>query len=308
MKSVEYKPGANMKKNYSYVLWISILIIFFCILKKNSEFNQAWVDSYLARIKEEQFLKSRVDEHRAGEIKSIISKAEKKRLTALLEARIRQKLEDESKKAANYVKDLAKKYPQVKGRIIIKGTKIDFPVVQGKDNQFYLDHNFDNKYYINGAVFIDYVHKGDFSDQNTVIYGHNVRIGYIFHDLDKFRDKNFIKNHSEIIIDTPEKRRIFEVICAMDIKVDADYRFYEYDDEEFKDYLKLIKENNILENKPLPKKEDKLLTLSTCSDISDRYAIVAVEITGKFVRPKDFAKRIDLMLHDRRNSIDNFIY
>lgn len=308
MKSVEYKPGANMKKNYSYVLWISILIIFFCILKKNSEFNQAWVDSYLARIKEEQFLKSRVDEHRAGEIKSIISKAEKKRLTALLEARIRQKLEDESKKAANYVKDLAKKYPQVKGRIIIKGTKIDFPVVQGKDNQFYLDHNFDNKYYINGAVFIDYVHKGDFSDQNTVIYGHNVRIGYIFHDLDKFRDKNFIKNHSEIIIDTPEKRRIFEVICAMDIKVDADYRFYEYDDEEFKDYLKLIKDNNILENKPLPKKEDKLLTLSTCSDISDRYAIVAVETTGKIVRPKDFDFKKEMILQDRRATTDIFIY
>lgn len=308
MKSVEYKPGAIMKKNYSYVLWISILIIFFCILKKNSEFNQAWVDSYLARIKEEQFLKSRVDEHRAGEIKSIISKAEKKRLTALLEARIRQKLEDESKKAANYVKDLAKKYPQVKGRIIIKGTKIDFPVVQGKDNQFYLDHNFDNKYYINGAVFIDYVHKGDFSDQNTVIYGHNVRIGYIFHDLDKFRDKNFIKNHSEIIIDTPEKRRIFEVICAMDIKVDADYRFYEYDDEEFKDYLKLIKDNNILKNKPLPKRDDKLITLSTCSDIKDRYAIVAVETTGKFVRPKDFDHQKDLLLHDRRKTRDIFIY
>lgn len=308
MKSVEYKPGANMKKNYSYVLWISILIIFFCILKKNSEFNQAWVDSYLARIKEEQFLKSRVDEHRAGEIKSIISKAEKKRLTALLEARIRQKLEDESKKAANYVKDLAKKYPQVKGRIIIKGTKIDFPVVQGKDNEFYLDHNFDNKYYINGAVFIDYVHKGDFSDQNTVIYGHNVRIGYIFHDLDKFRDKNFIKNHSEIIIDTPEKRRIFEVICAMDIKVDADYRFYEYDDEEFKDYLKLIKDNNILKNKPLPKKEDKLLTLSTCSDISDRYAIVAVETTGKIVRPKDFDFKKEMILQDRRATTDIFIY
>lgn len=297
-----------MKKNYSYVLWISILIIFFCILKKNSDFNQAWVDSYLARIKEEQFLKSRVDEHRAGEIKNTIRQADEKRLTALLEANIRQKSEEESKKAAKHVQDLAKKYPQVKGRIIIKGTKIDFPVVQGKDNEFYLDHNFDNKYYINGAVFIDHVHKGDFSDQNTVIYGHNVRIGYIFHDLDKFRDKNFIKNHSEIIIDTPIARRRFEVVCAMDIKADADYRFYEYDDEEFKDYLKLIKDNNILKNKPLPKKEDKLITLSTCSDISERFAIVAVETTGKFVRPKNFDHQKDLLMHDRRMTRDIFIY
>lgn len=308
MKSVEYKPGANMKKNYSYVLWISILIIFFCILKKNSEFNQAWVDSYMERMRLEEFLKSRISKDREEEIKKLTRKADEIRIQAFLDRKIKEKTQAESQAAAKHVQDLAKKYPQVKGRIIIKGTKIDFPVVQGKDNQFYLDHNFDNKYYINGAVFIDYVHKGDFSDQNTVIYGHNVRIGYIFHDLDKFRDKNFIKNYSEIIIDTPEKRRIFEVICAMDIKVDADYRFYEYDDDEFKDYLKLIKENNILENKPLPKKEDKLLTLSTCSDISDRYAIVAVETTGKIVRPKDFDFKKEMILQDRRATTDIFIY
>ena len=308
MKSVEYKPGVYMKKNYSYLLWIFAIIAFFSILKKTSKVNQAWVASYMERIRLEEFLKSRISKDREEEIKKITRKADDKRIEAFLEGKIIQKKQKESQAAANYVKELAKTYPDVKGRIIIPGTEIDFPVVQGEDNEFYLDHDYDGSYYINGGVFIDYVHHGDFSDQNTVIYGHNVRIGYIFHDLDKFRDKNFAKNHSEIIIDTPVARRTFDVVCAMDVDVDADYRFNYYEDQEFQEYLKLIKENNILENKPLPKRDDKLITLSTCSDIKDRYAIVAVETTGKFERPKDFDFKKELLLKDRRATTDICIY
>lgn len=308
MKGVEYKPGAYMKRNYTYILWIFAIIGFFSVLKKTDQVNQAWVDSYMERMRLEEFLKSRISKDREEEINKLTRKADEKRAQAFLDGKIKEKTQAESQAAANHVKELAKKYPQVKGRIIIKGTDIDFPVVQGTDNEFYLDHDYDNSYYINGGVFIDYIHKGDFSDQNTVIYGHNVRIGYIFHDLDKFRDKNFVKNHSEIIIDTPLARRTFDVICAMDVHVDADYRFNYYDDQEFEEYLKLIKENNILENKPLPKKEDKLITLSTCSDIKDRYAIVAVETTGKFVRPKDFDLKKQMILQDKRSTTNTFIY
>lgn len=297
-----------MKKKYTYILWFFAIIGFFFILKKTSQVNQDWIDSYTERIRLEEFYRSRISKDREEEIKNIIKKADDKRAVAILDGKIKEKSKEESEKAASYVRDLAKTYPQVKGRIIINGTAIDFPIVQGTDNEFYLDHDYDNSYYINGGVFIDYIHQGDFSDQNTVIYGHNVRIGYIFHDLDKFRDKNFVKDHSEIIIYTPVQRRTFDVVCAMDVHVDADYRFYEYDDEEFKDYLNLIKENNILENKPLPRKEDKLITLSTCSDVKDRFAIVAVETTGKLVRPKDFNLKKQMILQDKRATTNTFIY
>lgn len=297
-----------MKKNYTYILWIFAIIGFFSILKKTSQVNQAWIDSYMEKIRLEEFFKSRISTDREEEIKKITRKADEKRVQAFLEANIREKIEAESQKAANHVKELAKTYPQVKGRIIIGGTKIDFPVVQGDDNEFYLDHDYDGSYYINGGVFIDHVHNGDFSDDNTVIYGHNVRIGYIFHDLDKFRDKNFIKDHSEIIIDTPVERKIFDVVCAMDIDQDANYRAYSYDGLDYDNYIKMIKENNILENKPLPTRDDKIITLSTCSDINDRYAIVAIERKDKFVRPKDFDHRKDLILQDKRSTTDIFIY
>ena len=297
-----------MKKNYNSILWIFALIVFLFILQKTNQVNQALLDSYIKKIRLEDYFKSRLTKAGEEEMKKIIRKAEEKRTEVFLDQQIKQKSEEESQKAAKHVRDLAKKYPQVKGRIIIAGTKIDFPIVQGKNNEFYLDHDFDNRYYINGGVFIDYVHKGDFSDYNTVIYGHNVRIGYIFHDLDKFRDKNFIKNHSEIIIDTPIKRRIFDVVCAMDVDVDADYRFNDYTDEEFKAYLDLIKKSNILKGKALPTKKDKLITLSTCSDIKDRYAVVAVERKEKYKRPKDFDHKKDLVIEDKRNSLNISIY
>lgn len=297
-----------MKKSYTYILWFIAFIVFFLTLKKTNEFSQAFNESYLTRLAEEKFYRSRISKDREEEIEGIVQKANEKRLVGLLKNRIKNEVQADGKDSVAHVNELKETYPDIKGRIIIPGTEIDFPIVQGTDNEFYLDHDYDGSYYINGGVFIDHLHNGDFSDQNTVIYGHNVRIGYIFHDLDKFRDKNFVKNNSEIIIDTPKERRTFEVVCAMDVDVDADYRYNYYYEEDFGDYLKLIKENNIIEGKPLPKIEDKLITLSTCSDLNDRFAVVAVETTKKFSEKKGYKKRKNKLLNDKRMTRQTLIY
>lgn len=297
-----------MKKSYKFILWLIAFIIFFLTLNVTNEFSQTWNEAYLTRLAEEKFYRSRISKDREEEIKKLVENANKNRLIGQLENRIKNELQEEGRDSIARVNELKETYPDIRGRIIVDGTEVDFPIVQGTDNDFYLDHDYDGSYYINGGVFIDHVHNGDFSDQNTVIYGHNVRIGYIFHDLDKFRNKDFAKKHSEIIIDTPIERRTFDVVCAMDVNVDADYRFYEYDDDEFEDYLNLIRENNILEGKPLPKKDDKLITLSTCSDLNDRFAIVAVETTGKIKKTKNFNHQKEKLLQDKRFSTNTFIY
>ena len=297
-----------MKKSYKYILCLIAFIIFFLTMKKTNEFSQTWNEAYLARLREERFYRSRISLDREEEIKNIVKNKEEKRLVGLLQNRMKNELQNSGKESIARVNELKESYPDIRGRIIIPGTEIDFPIVQGDDNDFYLDHDYDGSYYINGGVFIDHLHNGDFSDQNTVIYGHNVRIGYIFHDLDKFRDKNFVKKHSEIIIDTPKERRTFDVVCAMDVDVDADYRYNYYYEEDFDDYLKLIKDNNIIEGKPLPKIEDKLITLSTCSDLNDRFAIVAVETTNKLKNSKDFNHQKEKLLQDKRFSTSISIY
>lgn len=297
-----------MKKSYKYILCLIAFIIFFLTMKKTNEFSQTWNEAYLARLREERFYRSRISLDREEEIKNIVKNKEEKRLVGLLQNRMKNELQNSGKESIARVNELKESYPDIRGRIIIPGTEIDFPIVQGDDNDFYLDHDYDGSYYINGGVFIDHLHNGDFSDQNTVIYGHNVRIGYIFHDLDKFRNKDFVKKHSEIIIDTPKERRTFEVVCAMDVNVDADYRYNYYYDEDFDDYIRLIEENNIIEGKGLPKIEDKLITLSTCSDLNDRFAIVAVETTGKIKKTKNFNYQKEKLLQDKRFSTNTFIY
>lgn len=172
---------------------------------------------------------------------------------------------------------LAKKHKHIIGRIIVDGTEIDFPIVQGADNTFYLNHGYKDEYNLLGAVFMDARNAGDFTDFNSIIYGHNVRSGHIFHDLDKLKDEDFVKAHPYIIVDTLEERHVYEVVAVYTAGAYEDYRSPSYSDEAYEALLERIKEKNLLQ-KQMPEGEFKMLTLSTCSDVDDRLAIHAIEI------------------------------
>lgn len=171
---------------------------------------------------------------------------------------------------------LQSSFPNIIGRIIVNGTDIDFPVVQGKDNSFYLDHNYKNEYHPFGAVFMDARNSSDFYDKNSVLYGHNVRSGHVFHDLEKFKDENFTKKHPFITIDTTTSRKKYEIIAVYTASQYDDYRKPNYDGEEWIKFLQRINDKNLLPV-TMPSGDYKLLTLSTCSDENDRLVIHAIE-------------------------------
>ena len=178
----------------------------------------------------------------------------------------------------NIVKSLKDSYKNVIGRIIIEGTDIDFPIVQGKDNDFYLDHNYKNQYHAFGSVYMDYRNSSDFSDLNTVLYGHNVRSGHVFHDLVKYNDENVVNDQPYIIVDTLNERKIYEIYAVYSTSAYTDYRKPFYEGEALDNFLARINEANKL-SKTIEKTDDlSILTLSTCSDEDDRLAIHALEI------------------------------
>lgn len=178
----------------------------------------------------------------------------------------------------NIVKSLKDSYKNVIGRIIIEGTDIDFPIVQGKDNDFYLDHNYKNQYHAFGSVYMDYRNSSDFSDLNTVLYGHNVRSGHVFHDLVKYNDENAVNDQPYIIVDTLNERKIYEIYAVYSTSAYTDYRKPFYEGEALNNFLARINEANKL-SKTIEKTDDlSILTLSTCSDEDDRLAIHAVEV------------------------------
>jgi len=101
--------------------------------------------------------------------------------------------------------------------------EISYPVVQGEDNNFYLHQTYEKNYNFAGTIFIDYENKRDFSDCNTLVYGHNMKNGSMFGMLKKYRADETLYNTSKYFwILTPEKDYRYEIIAAYTTSVNSD--------------------------------------------------------------------------------------
>lgn len=111
-------------------------------------------------------------------------------------------------------KKLKSQNQDIAGWIYIRGTTIDYPIVQGKDNEEYLHQDFNKKKSSSGTIFLDNNCKKDFTSDNNIIYGHHMKNGTMFAQLLKFREKSFLKKHNEIMIFTPDRTIHLKVISA----------------------------------------------------------------------------------------------
>lgn len=96
----------------------------------------------------------------------------------------------------------------------VPGTKVSYPIVQGKDNSTYLHRTFHKKYNPSGCIFLDYKCKKDFMSDNNVIYGHHMRDGSMFATFVKYKNRSFWKKHQKIILYLPKETRTLKVIAA----------------------------------------------------------------------------------------------
>lgn len=104
--------------------------------------------------------------------------------------------------------------PDVVAWIKIPGTVVDYPVVQTKDNQYYLKRGFDGKKNSCGTIFMNTYNRTDFSDYNTVLYGHNMKNGSMFAVINKYKEETFYKDHKEVWLFTPFWERKYQIISA----------------------------------------------------------------------------------------------
>lgn len=168
------------------------------------------------------------------------------------------------------LKALHKKNKDIVGWIKIKGTKINYPVMQTiNDPQFYLRRDFNKKYSIAGTPFLDACSVLGES-RNYLVYGHNIKAGTMFHDLTKYTKKDFYKKHKYISFDTlREGKAVYEVAAAFRTET-YNFPYYHYADiktsKTYNEYISKIKLWNELPTKiDLKFEKDQLLTLSTCS-------------------------------------------
>ncbi|WP_461811125.1 sortase domain-containing protein, partial [Faecalimonas sp.] len=103
------------------------------------------------------------------------------------------------------------------GWIQVPDTNIDYPILQNETNDaFYLDHAFDKKYDVFGAIFTERINAKDFTDFNTVIYGHNIKDGSFFQNLHKFEDDEFFNSHDTFTIYTETEKKTYKIFAAVE--------------------------------------------------------------------------------------------
>jgi len=168
--------------------------------------------------------------------------------------------------------DLISQNSEFLGWIRIEDTNIDLPVVWRKnDNDFYLHHGFDLTESVYGVPFLggNCDPTPGSSCNNYVIYGHHMKTGLVFSNLEKYRDQSFADTHPDVTFNTIYEDGIYEVFGACAIGVDDDSNFQYYnetsmDSKEFTSFVKKVKERSLIKSDIEPVYGDRLLTLSTC--------------------------------------------
>lgn len=183
--------------------------------------------------------------------------------------------EKKDQEAIKKVEELRKEYPSIVGWIRVGGTDIDYPVVKGHDNDYYLNHNYKDEYNVFGAIFMDYRNKEDFSDQNTIIYGHNNQRAGNFKDLHKYENKDFFKEDRFIEIYSLNGYKKYKAFAVYNADPYDKFRSPSYSEEEGKNLLAYIKEKNLVSGE-LPEEIKDILTLQTCSPGDTRLVVQGV--------------------------------
>lgn len=161
----------------------------------------------------------------------------------------------------NKVKDI-----EIVGWLKIPNTSIDYPVVQGDNNKYYLNHNVNHEKDKSGSIFMDYRNRNKVLNRNTIIYGHFMKNKTMFHDLHKFKDKEIFFNNNMISFDTLTNEYSWEVFSVYVTKTDFYYIQPDFEDAKlYEEFLKTIKEKSIYQSDINLSKNDIVLTLSTCT-------------------------------------------
>lgn len=155
--------------------------------------------------------------------------------------------------------------PDIIAWIYIEGIDINYPVVQGEDNSYYLKHMADGSYNGSGAIFMDFRNESDFLDSHTIIYGHHMKNGTMFSGLDKYKKQEFYDKHPVALILTPDKKYQLEFFAGYVADVEADAWQLDFTMESKEDWIAAARSKSCFESSIIPAVTDKIVTLSTCS-------------------------------------------
>ena len=187
------------------------------------------------------------------------------------------------------VKELKGQNSDIVGWLEIPNTSINYPVLQGSDNEYYMNHNYKKQKSKNGSIFLTKDYNWEIPSSNLLIYGHNLNNGTMFQELLKYSNRTFYEQHPRIRFTTVEDDSEYEIIAVFKSRVYYQseknvFRYYFFvnaeTEQEYNDFINNAKNASLYDIAPTAKYGDQLITLSTCSyHVKDgRFAVVGRKI------------------------------
>jgi len=167
----------------------------------------------------------------------------------------------------------------VLGWLTIPGTKVNYPVLQRADNDYYLDHTWKGERSSVGAIFVDYRNSADFSDDNTLIYGHNMKNRSMFGELKYYINDGHWEAHPSIYLVDDGGVHRYDIYSIYEASVEAVTYDKTFADQQAKtDFIHYGIRRSVVDTGIVPTAEDRIITLSTCTGVGyeTRWVVQAV--------------------------------
>ena len=278
----------NNRKKLQFVRALLLMIVFVCLILIAREYYLS--ASHRAQQEKLQEKLQTVSDRFEAMSDNSTAKRRQELQAMNPEDREEQEKEEQEKEPVILDKyaDLYEENSDLTGWLSIEGMKINYPVMQCEDDEYYLHHDYygnEDKY---GCLYVRERADVNTPGTNIVIYGHNMRDGSMFGDLDFYKDEDFYKEHSMISFDTLYEERTYEIVAVFLSRVyreeDEVFKYYDFYEahtpEEFQDFYENIKSMSLYDTEVTAEYGDTFITLSTCAYHVDdgRLAVVAKRI------------------------------
>ena len=193
-----------------------------------------------------------------------------------------EKAEDQCPISVNF--DVLKEECQdIVAWIYCPDTPVNYPIVQGPDNQFYLRRMTNGEYNNAGTLFMDFRNEEDFTDKNTIIYGHNMKNDTMFGSLPMYEEQEYYDKHPVMYLLTAEKNYKIELFSSFITSADSDIYSLPTEENNFEAHISDLRENSDFKSNVSIEHGDGIVTLSTCSyeyDVARRVVIGVLKEIG----------------------------
>lgn len=177
---------------------------------------------------------------------------------------------------------LAEISPNIRGWLRLEGTRVDYPVMQSIDNDYYLSRAVDGTWNKVGTPFMDFRNNGDFSDRLTVIYGHFMGDGSMFTDIHNYKRQKFYDEHPYIDLYTPNGS--FRILPVAGVFQNVEYWDFTFDYESDESFLRQInswKAVSTFKSDIAYDADDRFIVLTLCTyDVENSRFLLVGKITG----------------------------